>query len=215
MTNEELDALVQRLTWAAGIDQAEYPFPLCNDAADAITTLRAQLAEVRAELAFVTENRNNWQDTATRRWFRAEEALARADRAEAERAAQIEADAGIAEAQEALAAKRANDDDADARSDWDAGLIFGTQVGARLISASIRVQPHDRTALDAMLRAERENALREAADMIRSRAYTSNGDGRSLEPVSAGLVGMDMHHATIADAIIALIPREIGSGGKT
>ena len=80
-------------------------------------------------------------------------------------AAQIEADAGIAEAQEALAAKRANDDDADARSDWDDGLIFGTQVGARLISATIRAQPHDRTALDRMLRAERDKALLEAADI--------------------------------------------------
>ena len=85
----------------------------------------------------------------------------------------------------------------------------------RFAADVLRAQPHDRTALDEMLQAEREKALREAADMIRSRAYTSNGDGRSLEPVSAGLVGMDMHHATIADAIIALIPREIGSGGKT
>ena len=43
-----------------------------------------------------------------------------------------------------------------------------------------------------------------AAQMIESTAYTSNSDGRSLEPVSAGLVGMDMHHATIAAAIRAI-----------
>jgi len=47
-------------------------------------------------------------------------------------------------------------------------------------------------------------AFEVAAQMVQSTAYTSNGDGRSLEPVSAGLVGMDMHHATIATAIRAL-----------
>lgn len=51
----------------------------------------------------------------------------------------------------------------------------------------------------------REAALREAAELVRSTAYTSNGDNRSLEPVATGLAGMDMHHATIAAAILALI----------
>ena len=51
----------------------------------------------------------------------------------------------------------------------------------------------------------REAALREAAELVRSTSYTSSGDKRSLEPVSAGLKGMDMHHATISDAILALI----------
>ena len=45
-------------------------------------------------------------------------------------------------------------------------------------------------------------AEREAiAAMIEATAYTSNGDTRSLQPVSDGLHGMDMHHATIAAAI--------------
>ena len=51
----------------------------------------------------------------------------------------------------------------------------------------------------------REAALREAAELVRSTAYTSNGDNRSLEPVATGLAGMDMHHATIAAAILAMI----------
>jgi len=54
----------------------------------------------------------------------------------------------------------------------------------------------------------REAALREAAELVQSTAYTSNGDKRSLEPVSVGFEGMDMHHATIADAILALIKGE-------
>jgi hypothetical protein len=53
---------------------------------------------------------------------------------------------------------------------------------------------------DALIRA----ALEAAAKMIEGTAYTSHGDGRSLEPVSAGLAGMDMHHATIAATIRAM-----------
>lgn len=44
----------------------------------AITALRAQLADVLADLTFMTENRNKWQDSATQRWFRIEEANDRA-----------------------------------------------------------------------------------------------------------------------------------------
>ena len=50
-------------------------------------------------------------------------------------------------------------------------------------------------------------ALRGAADMIRGSAYVNNGEKRSLEPVRASLVGKDMHHATVADHIEALIPQ--------
>lgn len=66
-------------------------------------------------------------------------------------------------------------------------------------------------SLAAMVR-DAVQAEREAiAQMIEGTAYTSNGDGRSLEPVSAGLVGMDMHHATIAAAIRA---RGTNGGGE-
>ena len=51
--------------------------------------------------------------------------------------------------------------------------------------------------IDAAVKAERERI----AIMIEATAYTSNGAVRSLEPVSPALVGMDMHHATIAAAI--------------
>lgn len=60
---------------------------------------------------------------------------------------------------------------------------------------------------EAAMKEAREKALREAADMVRSNAYTTNGGERSLEPVAEAFVGMDMHHATVADAILALIEK--------
>ena len=51
-------------------------------------------------------------------------------------------------------------------------------------------------------------AIRRAADMITSSAYTSNGDRRSLEPVADSLRGADQHHATIEAAILALAPAD-------
>ena len=51
--------------------------------------------------------------------------------------------------------------------------------------------------IDAAVKAERERI----ATMIEATSYTVNGAVRSLEPVSPALVGMDMHHATIAAAI--------------
>jgi hypothetical protein len=47
-----------------------------------------------------------------------------------------------------------------------------------------------------------------AADRIEKTAYTSNGDIRSLQPVSKILEGADMHHATIAQDLRALTPPE-------
>ena len=66
----------------------------------------------------------------------------------------------------------------------------------------------DHPEVQALVGAERERI----AAMIEGTVYTSHGDGRSLEPVSASLVGMDMHHATIAAAIRALsaVKREAG-----
>ena len=80
--------------------------------------------------------------------------LDRADRAEAERAAQIEADARICEAERKL---------------WDRG--YNTSSTGFCVCRSlanvrdvIRNQPHDRTDLDRMLAEAREKALRDAAD---------------------------------------------------
>ena len=51
--------------------------------------------------------------------------------------------------------------------------------------------------IDAAVKAERERC----AAMIEATAYTNYGDIRTLEPVSLDMIGMDMHHATIAAAI--------------
>lgn len=211
-TDEELDALVARLKQLEGRmsfqSQNIAGASACRLAADAITTLRARLAEVKAEkeklgrelnLARYGEPDFAWQ---THKEALAE-ANARADRAEAALAAQIEADAGIADmlVKSADAAMQlATDDEHSVKVG-----VASQKAMAQRISAFIRNQPHDRTALDRLLAEAREQALREAGELVRSTAYTSNGDSRSLEPVSACLVGMDMHHATIADAILALI----------
>ena len=62
-------------------------------------------------------------------------------------------------------------------------------------------------AITALRQREAEavaGAIEAAAHLVSATAYTSNGDRRSLEPVSKGLEGQDMHHATIATAIRAL-----------
>lgn len=59
-------------------------------------------------------------------------------------------------------------------------------------------------AAEAKLAQGADEALERAAQLIESTAYTTNGDVKSLEPVSPSLFGMDMHHATIAAAIRAL-----------
>ena len=62
LTDDALDKLVARLTWAAGIDQAEYPFPLCNEATAVITALRQREAEAVAGAieAAATISQNRW-----------------------------------------------------------------------------------------------------------------------------------------------------------
>lgn len=219
MTNDtELDTLetVLRHGWEIGNPITQIDMEFLASAADAITTLRAQLAEARAEVAFMqacgvielmtrNPNINSYVIEWEGRTIRAE---AERDAAQAALAAQIDAAAGIAEAQEALAAKRANDDDADARSDWDDGLIFGTQVGARLISATIRAQPHDRTALDRIRRAERDKALRDAAFVAANACLVEPDGGNPTE--EERLVCDEARRR-----IIAMIEQpEIGSGGK-
>lgn len=77
MTDEELDALVHTL-W-----HGEVTLATVASSADAITTLRAQLAEARAERAV-------WEIDAKRNHQAAEIEFARAERAEAALAAQIE-----------------------------------------------------------------------------------------------------------------------------
>jgi len=117
MTDEELDALVDRMLMPGEVED-----DVCILGADAIRTLRVQLADVQA----------------------------RADRAEAERAAQIERDAGIALKH---------------RNNLNALTSLPPQSAAAWnIYNEIRAQAHDRTALDRMLAEVREKALREAIE---------------------------------------------------
>ena len=125
----------------------ELSMPYRRQISDAITALRAQLAEVRADLTFMTENRNKWQDSATQRWFRIEEANARADRAEAALAAQIEADAAICTDIMGYDCMKA--DGETYQPMWVQKVSKGMVSLAR---QDIRNQPHDRTALDRTLR---------------------------------------------------------------
>ena len=96
------------------------------------------------------------------------EAEARADRAEAERAAQIEVDAEIA-------------NDFHRRAIEWAKTVRGLEkhigeTDSSRIATAIRAQPHDRTALDRMLVDAREKALREAAELCSSiRQRIANG----------------------------------------
>lgn len=80
-TDEKLDEMARDLCHTG-----ELSMPYRCEIADAITALRAQLADAQADLTFMTEDRNKWQDSATDRYFRIEESNARAERAEADRA---------------------------------------------------------------------------------------------------------------------------------
>jgi hypothetical protein len=80
-----------------------------------------------------------------------------------------------------------------------------TKVEARRTARILAALDHD--AVAALLADAEERgrkAEREAiAALIEGTAYTSSDKGRSLEPVSDAIRGMDMHHATIAAAIRA------------
>lgn len=206
-TDEELDALVGRLKQLEGRmsfqSQNMTCARTCRLSAAAITALRTQLAEAQAELVrrvVMHECAMAERDVAT---LYSEEQKARADRAGAALAAQIEADALVCDelaAACAMALALASNDTPEVRT----AVAYSIKIAKRC-AATIRNQPHDRTALDRMLAEAREKALREAAEMVRGTAYTSSNVGRRLEPVSPAMAGMDMHHATIADAILALI----------
>ena len=179
-TDEELDALVAQQTRAANKRDEFEALMNADRTVRAITALRAQLADVQADLTFMTENRNKWQDSANQRWFRIEEAEARAAMAEdalADADAMIEALAKdyaennirLAEtsyrtalAEAALAAQI----EADARIAEDAWLD-GVPVAE--ISAAIRAQPHDHSALAKY----REKVLQEAADELKDQGYNT------------------------------------------
>lgn len=150
-TDEELDALVQYLRAKGFISQRE---------ADAITAMRADLAEMKADRYKWFEGWGTMHVAAMREAQRADQNAIRADRAEAALAAQIEADA------------KACDRIAGNTKDFPAA----TRRAAGMCAAAIRAQPHDRRALDRMLAEAREKALREAAEICSSiRQRIANG----------------------------------------
>jgi len=132
MTDADLNALVRDLNQYGKCAKnpgiiADYSEELAIKAADAITTLRAQLA---AETD-------------------------RANRAEAERAAQIEADAGIADAYVEMRDRQIADESEKAAHHVDVPQILRWRAGkiqSEAIADKIRAQPHDRTALIAAIR---------------------------------------------------------------
>lgn len=160
MTDEELDALVVCLR-----ELAMY-YEVATEAESAITTLRAQLAEARAE-------RDVWEIDAKRNHQAAEIEFARAEQAEASLAAQIEVDAEIA-LSHCYAIMSATD--ADAR--------------ATMIHCAIRNQPHDRTALDRMLAEAREKALREAAAICKADFDCKKSLGVGVEPQHEAILAL-------------------------
>ena len=135
MTNEELDALLAQATGRSEFcrDRGEVKTPdLIDNMVAAITTLRAQLADARSGNKALLDARDDME----RCW---REQKARADRAEAALAAQIEVDAGIADC-------------------YDLSVMSSTEADlrAQAIARHIRAKPHDRTALDRY----REKVLR-------------------------------------------------------
>lgn len=136
MTEQELDALVR--------DHANKLAALWPDkAADPITTLRAQLA---AESMVVESMARGAVQAA----IKLATETARANRAEAALAAQIEVDAGIARSR--------HEENEILRATWATPML--TTLAD--VSDEIRAQPHDRTALGAAIRAAKVEALRKA-----------------------------------------------------
>lgn len=163
MTDEELNALVRDAVLAADCMQETGTFEtgqgILHDCARAITTLRAQLAEARAE----NEKRGREVNVARYgqpdfAWSIHKEALAdeaaRADRAEAALAAQIEVDAAMFDNDMNLSKQICCN-----------GQMCGCRgaTAGEYVTHAIRNQPHDRTALDRHDAKTREKALREAA----------------------------------------------------
>ena len=188
-TDEELDALVKRLTDPPfGTETSERL--LMASAADAITALRAQLARREEMHECAMEER----DDAT---LYADEQKARADRAEAALAAQIEVDAGVLDA---------------VADNWSCGHMPPHCDCARDIEQwrfaadEIRNQPRDRSALDHIIADTRAKALRDAATKATSFLV---GDPQNGIPLRS-----PMTHE-VADAILAMTDKPIMSGDDT
>lgn len=79
-------------------------------------------------------------------------------------AAALERAEGIATAQEAQANKRQAEADDEAQTDFNAGVLFGTEIGARMIAREIRALLS--RAHDAMTRRDPDGISTEAWDAL-------------------------------------------------
>lgn len=151
MTDEELDEMARDLCHTG-----ELSMPYRCEISDAITTMRAQIADQKRFKDRIIAEASDALEAIGKR---CDAANARADRAEAEKAAQIEADAGIAD--------RAADADHKYMLKYpdEANRYDFSRHRAECIASAIRAQPHDRSALDRMLAEAREKALRDAASL--------------------------------------------------
>ena len=242
-TDEKLDALVKRLTDPPfGTETSERL--LMASAADAITALRAKIAEANARVDRAEAERASTLSDGQRMLrkqdiltvcdtpdlcFEHDDSVARCgpcaaklaeragvalnqytvsnpeamrlrrdlNRAEAALAAQIEADARIADCY-------ADQDYCALGYPEDGGIAAsGT---ADMIRREIRNQPHDRTALDRIIAATRAEALRDAAKKATSFLVGDPQNGIALRNPMA---------FEVSDAILAMIGKPIMSGDDT
>jgi len=194
MTDEELDEMAVDLSHTG-----ELSMLYRCEIADAITTLRAQLAEAHKDGSQLAAWHCLFDDGKTGivcdDWGNQYCAMQRrADRAEAALAAQIEVDAGICSAWGTLSP-----------ADIDDGVKWQFDLPDQ-IAASIRAQPHDRTALDRMLAEAREKALREAYDsLFKHPGFIHAISGQKFKAVKL---------EDAAEAILALIEKPVTQGGN-
>ena len=170
-----LDCYADKQAWEG------YPRKI-RDGIAAITTLRAQLAEARVErdAMIPPDHVDGLIKLAEPMIYEALAAeTARADRAEAALAAQIEADAGVAE----------NYDETCPAFNWPSR-----------IAGRIRAQPHSRTALQAAIRAAKVEAWKKAPNAGQC------GNGHDCPDGQHG--GCCAEWVVSHEAILALIERE-------
>lgn len=173
-TEEELDALVKRAMdlaierlqkLHAHAGRTAWDQVICEELSEPFTTLRAQLAEARAD-------RDEWKKAATARhpnpadhryWEgRYRDEKDRADRAEAALAAQIEVDAGIEWVW------YGQDENGKTHVSLGRWQRHPCQLRYKLaeIQPTEHDKPHDRTALERHDAKTREKTLREAAEIL-------------------------------------------------
>ena len=98
----------------------------------------------------------------------------------------VEEMAEVATAQERKAHIRSQQDDDETQSDWDGGVLFGTEIGARIIARDIRaLRPDDATAaLQRMLREARNEGLEKAVCSVSDLTHWIGDDDHGTTLVS-------------------------------